>query len=195
MIDQTSRKLSDIQLFIAPHKCEILKIKNSSLEENAVFHINNQPVNEQTAFKDLGILVSNDLKWSKHISSITHLASITSYQLRRFIKTKNIWTWIQLYKTYIRPKLEFNTPIWSPFLKKEFDSIESIQRKFTKFAFNRSNIRFTNYHDRLYKVNRLSLLNRRIYFDLVLMYKLIHNISNDLIFNDYFIKIHTGYTL
>ena len=122
---------------------------------------------------------------------------VTSYQLRKSIKSKNIWTWIKVYKTYIRPKLEFNTPIWSPPHNKDSqDSIllESIQRKFLKFAFKKCSVPFSDYSDRLYKINLLSLLNRRIYFDLVLILKIINNIS-DLLFDDYFISSNTPYLL
>ena len=34
--------------------------------------------------------------------------------------------------TYARPILEYNSPLWSPTLKKDIISIESVQRKFTK---------------------------------------------------------------
>lgn len=197
VIDQMSTLLSTLQLFPAPKKCAILKIGKQSVINDTSFSIDNHPVQELPTFRDLGVIIANDLKWSNHISCITHKASVTSYQLRKSIKSKNIWTWIKVYKTYIRPKLEFNTPIWSPpHNKGNQDSIllESIQRKFLKFAFRKCSVPFSDYSDRLYKINLLSLLNRRIYFDLVLIFKIINNIS-DLLFDDYFISSNTPYLL
>ena len=193
-IDEADQWLSQRQLCLAPQKCAILKIKKASVTDSSQFYINSHSVKEVQQFRDLGILVSSDLKWSSHISSITHSASVTSYQFRKFIKSKNIWTWIQLYKTYIRPKLEFNTTIWSPFLLKDINKLESIQRKFTKFAFKKCSIPFENYKSRLYMINMLSLKSRRIFFDLILMYKIINNIS-DLTFDNYFQLIKTNYSL
>jgi len=41
--------------------------------------------------KDLGIFVSNNLKWSHHIAHIQHNASICAYQILRSSSTKNVW--------------------------------------------------------------------------------------------------------
>ena len=145
VIDQMSTLLSTLQLLPAPKKCAILKIGKQSVINDTSFSIDNHPVQELPTFRDLGVIIANDLKWSNHISCITHKASVTSYQLRKSIKSKNIWTWIKVYKTYIRPKLEFNTPIWSPPHNKDNqDSIllESIQRKFLKFAFKKCSVPF-----------------------------------------------------
>ena len=97
-----------------------------------------------------------------------------------------------MYNTYIRPKLESNTPVWSPFLLKDINKIESVQKRFTKIVFQKCGIPFTSYEDRLRKINFLSLKQRRNFFDLVLMYKLINNIS-DLKFEDYFVTINSNY--
>ena len=193
-IDQSDEWLSQRQLSLAPQKCAVLKIKKASVSDNSQFFINNCPVKEVEMFRDLGILITNDLKWSTHISSIKNSASVTSYQLRKFIKTKNIWTWIRLYKTYVRPKVEFNTTIWSPFLLKDIKQLEAVQKKFTKFAFKKCSIPFRDYNSRLNMINMLSLHSRRIFFDLVLMFKLVNKIS-DLNFDDYFIQVNSRYSL
>ena len=85
----------------------------------------------------------------------------------------------------MRPKLEFNTSVWSPYLKQDINKIEKVQQKFTKFAMQKCNIPFTNYNDRLTKLNIKSLLHRRIIFDLIQFYKIIYGVS-DINFNDYF---------
>ena len=95
------------------------------------------------------------------------------------------WTLLKLFKTYIRPKLEFNTPVWCPYLNKDIDKIEGIQGRFTKYIFLRCGIPFSSYEDRLYKLNLRSLKHRRIMYDLILIYKIINNLS-DLNFLDFF---------
>ena len=193
-MDNSHEWLSTHQLDLARDKCAILKIKKSAIQENTTFSLDHVPIQEVTKFKDLGILVTGDLNWSTHIDYICHRASITSFQITKSLNSKIIWTWLKLYQTYIRPKLESNTQIWSPFLIKDVNKIESIQRKFTRFAFNKCSISNTGYEDRLRKINMLSLKQRRVYFDLALMFKMINNIS-DLQFNDYFYLITTKYSL
>ena len=93
---------------------------------------------------------------------------------------------IKLYKTYIRPKLEYNTPVWSPYLQKDICKVEQVQRNFTKRVCIRCNIPFNSYSDRLYKLNLHSLEYRRIKFDIILIFKIINGFS-DLNFHEYFV--------
>ena len=186
--------LSNRQLQLAPQKCSILKIKKPSIVETSEFFINKQRVEEVLKIKDLGLLITYNLDWSPHIHSIYHKASIICYQLFKTIKSKNIWTWLKLYNTYVRPKLEYCTPVWSPFLQKDKDKLESIQHRFTKFAFQKCSIPFISYEDRLTKIGYISLEKRRKFFDLVLTYKIVYGIS-DLNFGDYFTMKNFHYSL
>ena len=99
-----------------------------------------------------------------------------------------------LRRTYVRPKVEFNTPVWSPFLLKDITKIEKVQRYFTKIAFNKCSIPYRSYSDRLKQIGYLSLQQRRLYFDLVLLFKMMIGIS-DLNFRDYFSLIQNSYSL
>ena len=80
----------------------------------------------------------------------------------------------KIYLVYIRPKLEYNTPIRSPYLKKDINHLESIQRKYTRTVFNRCNISYTSYFDRLSKLGIKSSEYGRIEFDLITFLKLIN---------------------
>ena len=96
-----------------------------------------------------------------------------------------------LFLTYIRPILEYVTPIWSPYLINEIDRVESVQRRFTKFL--------TGYYDLSYveRLNRLkikSLEERRINFDLILVYKIVNNLCF-INFSDYFSFTNCRYNL
>ena len=193
-INNMNEWLCERQLLLAPQKCAILKIKKPKIIENSTYYIDKHPVQQDTSVKDLGVFIAHDLKWSCHVDFICHKASNISYQLRTTVKSKNIWTWINLYVTYIRPKLEYCTPIWSPYLQKDIDKVENIQRRFTKFAFYKCSIPFSSYEDRLYKVNLLTLKQRRLFFDLVLVYKIVKNMS-DILFEDYFLFIESPYNL
>ena len=193
-IDASENWLSQRQLQLAPHKCAILKISKPSVSNDSKFKIKNHFVEEVPHFKDLGIVVSRNLSWTAHIDAICHTASVTSYQLYKSIRTKNIWTWMKLFNTYVRPKLEYCTPVWSPSFQGEIDKVEAIQRRFTKFAFQRCGIPFKSYEDRIKKIGYLTLRRRRKFFDLVLLYKMLNNIS-DLNFQDYFSLVASKYNL
>ena len=85
---------------------------------------------------------------------------------------------------YIRPHVEFATPAWSPWLDKDKQVIEDVQKRFVRMV---SGLRSTSYEDKLKELGILSLENRRRYFDLIETYKCIKGISN--------VKYRTWFTL
>jgi len=132
--------------------------------------------------RDLGILFSPSLKFSEHIESITNKASKIMYNLLKTLKTKNPKILIHMFNTYVRPGLEFASPIWNPFLKKDIINIERIQKKFLVSVFIRLNytnnqkINFSEipkYGELLKKFNVETLESRRFKIDLILFQKII----------------------
>ena len=194
-LDSINSWVEKQQLRFCPEKCFTLSICKPSVKiSKPEFVIENQKLSNTAVIKDLGIMISDDLRWSHHVNFIFKNASLCSYQLRKSFSSTNIWTWTKLYTTYLRPKLEYNTPIWSPHLKQDKLKIESIQKQFTRFAFMRCNIPFTSYSDRLYKINMKPLEYRRIYFDLIFLFKMFKGLS-DINFEDYFIMRSRPYNI
>ena len=75
------------------------------------------------------------------------------------------------YCVYVRPLLEFSSQVWSPHYKYLIDKIESVQRYFTKRLFGFSKL---SYYERLISLDLDTLERRRLIYDLVLCYKMIH---------------------
>jgi hypothetical protein len=76
----------------------------------------------------------------------------------------------------VRPIVEYGSVIWNPYLIGDIDSIESIQRNYTKKICSRCNIPFSSYEDRLYKLSIRSLQYRRLEADLIMTFKILHNL-------------------
>ena len=185
----------DFQLRLAPSKCYHLQIKKRSVNcDLSPLFLNGTEIQPTNHFKDLGIIISHDLEWSSHVNAVYSKASARSFHILKSFKSKNIWTLIKLFKTYVRPHLEYNTPIWSPNLKSDIDKIERVQRNFTKRVCLRCNIPFSSYAERLQKLNMFSLQCRRIKFDLIQVYKLVYEIS-DLNFSDFFVPRISQYSI
>lgn len=186
-LNQLSSWTKAFQLPLAPHKCYLLQIKKPSTtcQSSSIF-LNNIELQSTNHIKDLGIIVSSNLKWDKHVNSVYSKASSRSYHIMKSFKTKNISTLIKLFNTYVRPLLEYNTPVWSPYLQKDIDKIERVQRYYSKQACRRCGISFVSYEDRLLQLEMHSLQYRRIRFDLIQVYKIIYGFS-DLNFDDYFV--------
>ena len=113
----------------------------------------NKNISTYSTVCDLGIYISNDLKWHSHIFSITAKASARAYQIQHSFSINNVWILLKAYTTYVRPILVYNCVIWSPYLKKDIIKIESVQKQFTRTICKRCNIRFSSYSNRLYMLN------------------------------------------
>ena len=138
--------------------------------------IGNQSIPKVNYVKDLGVILSNDIKWNAHIGKIRSKANILSHTILRTFKTNDTSLLTNLFKTYVRPVMEYNTCTWSPYLKGDIQNAESVQRMYTKRLCQRANISFIDYNDRLNKLGLESLQARRIKNDLILIYKIMNNL-------------------
>ena len=120
--------------------------------------------------KDLGVTVSNDLSWSKHIELSVAKANKTLGLIKKLCKELTD-TRIRkiLYSTLVRPGLEYASNLWSPYTTKHRAVIENVQRRATKFILNYP--QHLPYTERLIKTNLLPLEFRREIADLTLFFK------------------------
>ena len=79
-----------------------------------------------------------------------------------------------LYKSIVRPHLEYGSTIWSTIYKKDKIAIENVQRRSTKLV---PGIKHLSYCERLRTLGIPSLQYRRIRADLVETYKIINEID------------------
>ena len=184
-INLFDKVLQYYQLHLAPHKCFVLPISKPKMSPDQQFQIGSSVLEYSSSSNDLGIIICKDLKWESHVSKIVKNASFTSYQILKSFRSRNIWILVKLYKSYVRPKLEYNTSVWSPSLQQDIDKIEKVQHRYTKSICRRCNIPFSCYEDRLLKLNLISLEDRRIRYDLINLFKIANNLS-DLDFNSFF---------
>ena len=75
-----------------------------------------------------------------------------------------------LYKTLVRPLLEYCCIIWSPYFIKDIEIIEKVQRRFTPFLPECSDM---PYKDRLKYFNLSSLYSRGLFIDIVHVFKIV----------------------
>ena len=127
-----------------------------------------------SCIKDLGVFIDCDLSFSTHIDDITRRA----YQRTNMIFYKGFVSLDKImlskaYTTYVRPLLEYCTSIWSPTYFTDIVKIEKVQKYYTKRISSISNL---SYKQRLQRLKLDSLELRRLYFDMRMVYKIIHGL-------------------
>ena len=98
--------------------------------------------------------------------------------LKRNVGQGNKEVFSRLYKALVIPILEYAVPLWSPYLQKNIDALERVQRRASKYALPMSS-RDSPYEERL-RVAMLglsSLQSRRSCLSLPECYKTIHGLN------------------
>ena len=94
--------------------------------------MNNEELERRSHAKDLGITISDDLKFHKHTQNICNKTKGEIGRIRRSFVTRTPCFLTNLYKTYVRPHLEFCSTVWNPVYQMDIDRIEKVQDKFTR---------------------------------------------------------------
>ena len=124
--------------------------------------------------KDLGVTFDQKLKFETHINTKINLANRNLGLIVRSFSFMNKEMFLQLYKSLVRPHLEYASVIWGPSSKKYAKSIENVQRRATRIL---GNLKGKSYTERLIELGLPTLEYRRQRTDLIQTYKLIKEID------------------
>jgi hypothetical protein len=154
-------------------KCKVMYIGNSKIARQKISMLNADGLSvelaETTTERDLGVMVNNKLKWNDQIDNCVNKANNMLGMLKKTFVYWDAQSFLQLYKTYVRPHLEYCVPAWNPYLKKDILKLEQVQRRATKLV---PQIRSLNYESRLANLGLETLKDRRERGDLIQFYKI-----------------------
>ena len=101
---------------------------------NSEYSINGHSLSQSTSCKDLGVIFNNTLSWRQHYDMITSKAYKSFGFLHRVFKYSHCaQDRKSLYISIVRANLLYCSPLWRPYLLKDIDSLERVQRRVTKF--------------------------------------------------------------
>lgn len=168
------------QLGVAFHKSNILHVGHGNPLVEYVFNDTFIPCVD--VVKDLGVYVSNDMKFSVHIDKIVAKAHRMCGLIFKCFTCRDHDFLVQMFKTYVLPLLEYCSTVWSPQGLENIKKIERVQRRFTKRF---PGLEETVYLDRLKQLSLERLELRRIRSDLVMTFNIVKRL-NGLSFDDFF---------
>ncbi len=124
---------------------------------------------------DLGVLFDTKLDFSSHCHKVAAKGFARTNMLLKCFYSNDRSLQCKLFSIFVKPILEYNSPIWSPHLTKDIFAIERVQKYFTK---NLKGLHNKTYKERLSLLNLPTLECQRAFNDLVFLYKIIHELSD-----------------
>ena len=163
------------QLPFNSDKCKVIHygkknpLYNYKLTENGP---NLQVCNSE---KDLGVTFDDELKFSQHVDKVTASANKKMGIIKRTFSSLDPNNFKLLYKSIVRPSLEYCSQVWHPILKRDQDKLEKVQRRATKSVQNISDL---SYPERLSHLRLPTLTYRRHRADLIQVYKIVKGVDD-----------------
>ena len=122
------------QMLFNADKCKVMHVGYNNTNKHANYDVNDVQLECVSEEKDLGVIISEDLKWQKQCSEAVRKANRMLGLIKRNFIDRSQETIILLYKSLVRPHLEYCCQIWSPYYKKDIKLIEGVQRRATKLV-------------------------------------------------------------
>ena len=162
-----------------PEKCQVLKLGYRKSEANYYMRGTrdgedyNVMLQESEVERDLGVFIDNNLSFKQQVGKTTAKANQIVGIIRRTFDFLSDDLFLQLYKSLVRPILEYGHSVWQPHHKTLCAEIEAVQRRATRLL---PSIRDKPYHERLRTLRLPTLEHCRQRGDMIDLFKYVHGI-------------------
>ena len=154
-------------------KCKIMHFGYNNLKTD--YKMSDNSLDKVDMERDLGVIIQSNLKCNEQCANAVKSANRTLGMIKRSFSYLDEDIVLQLYKTLVRPKLEYSVQAWRPYLRKDIDLIEKVQRRATKLV---PNLKHKTYEERLLHLNLTTLETRRLRGDLIEVFKIFKGFEN-----------------
>ena len=120
--------------------------------------------------KDMGVIWDDELNFREELTSRVQKANNIMGVIRRTYVHLDESTFKLLFKSLVRPHLEYGAPVWDPHYKKDKGLLEGVQRRATSQI---PSLKELPYTERLSKLGLPTLRFRRLRGDIIETYKLL----------------------
>ena len=172
-LDSLIKWSSEWSLRVNPEKCKVLHLSKGNPDRNYQYHMQVEDTEtylEEVPYqKDLGIFMDSRLSFETHITKSVSKANRMLGLVRRNFKYVNEEVFCNLYKTLVRPHVEYGSVVWNPKTKRDQRKLEGIQRRATKIIPRLTNL---SYDERLRILGLPTLEYRRLRADMIQVFKI-----------------------
>jgi hypothetical protein len=152
-------------------KCHHLFYSGKKKDDDSVqYRIGGEVIGRVQEEIDLGVTINDRGKNDSQCRKAAKNANAVLGMIRRTVKDRNRRTLVPLYKSLVRPHLDYCSSVWRPYYKKDVKMVESVQRRFTRMV---SGTRGLSYGERREMLGLQTVETRHLRADLILAYKVL----------------------
>ncbi len=148
----------DAGLFLNSSKCKTLRVTRKHHSIEYPYNLQDDILDDSENERDLGIWISNNVKWRKQVleqcSKASKMLGFIKRSIRRITNHKARRT---LYVTLIRSQMGYATQLWSPQTIDLISRLERVQRRASKYILDLPFICEPSYQQRLIDLKFLPL--------------------------------------
>ena len=154
-------------------KCKVLHMGRKNSRHN--YTINSHTLEKTESERDIGVIIAQNLKPADQCDRAAKKANQMLGQIKRSFTYRDPAVLMGLYKTFVRPKLEYCSPAWRPWMKKDINRLERVQKRAVKMI---NGLQGKTYEEKLKELNLLSLEERRERGDMITCFKIMRGLED-----------------
>ena len=174
-LDTLSRWEDTWMMEFHPEKCEVINITRKRNINHHPYTLHGHQLKHVDQTKYLGVTITGDFRWNKHIDNISAKANNTLNFLRRNINVRDHSIKEKAYKALVRPILEYSSSVWDPHSDVLSARLEKIQRCAARFTLNNYR-RTSSVGAMMQQLSWQTLAERRRASRLAMLYKMNNNL-------------------
>ena len=162
-------------LYFNAKKCKVMHIGCNNPQNEYKMKVDGCSVSvvKCTEEKDLGVYFDCNLSFDRHIQQAITKSNQIIGMIKRSFSYLDESMFLTLYKSLVRPHLEYGNTIAYPYLKRQSASIERVQRRATKVLAACKDMTYT---ERLKYLGLPTLKARRLRGDMIMLFKIYHGL-------------------
>jgi ribonuclease P/MRP protein subunit RPP40 len=172
-IDSLCKWASDWAMEFNTEKCKIMHIGRNN--PRFKYFMNGVELSVTEEERDLGVWTESSLKPGLQCTKAAANANRLLGMILKSFHYRTKQSLVPLYKSLVRPKLEFAVAAWNPWLEKDIQCLEKVQRRLIRSL---SNVRGTTYEEKLKDAGLTTLAERRKRGDLIEAFKTLNGMNN-----------------
>jgi hypothetical protein len=156
----------DWQMLFNTNKCKVMHFGRKNTR--AVYSLGDQQLEEVEQEKDLGVIIQKDLKVSEQCVKAVKTANRVLGMIKRAFTYKTKEVVLPLYRSLVRPHLEYCVQAWRPHFQKDINLIEGVQKRVIKMIGTYK----CTYEQRVQELGITTLETRRLRGDIIEVFKI-----------------------